>query len=211
MTRTIPALSTRERLGMRRPLLLWLLSFVITVASGVYQRLTGPSYPVSGSVVFEGTSLRFRFDRSHPEISDHAVTLQNVPPSVSGVLLWRRHKMGEMWHRAPMERAGDTLQAMLPQQPPAGKLDYRVALFGQRDSVMLPMGEPVVVRFTAAVPATVLVLHVLAMFAGMLLSTRTGLEAFAPSPHYERLVPWTLALLLVGGVLVARGADAALG
>jgi hypothetical protein len=187
---------------VRKPVLFWILSFVLTAGSGVYQRVTGPSYPLSGVTVIDHHPLAWKFDRSHPEMSDHPVVLTGVPDSVHGVLLWRRHKTGESWWAAPMERAGDTLRAVLPQQPPAGKLDYRLRLFGASDSLVLPGGDPVVIRFTAEVPPVVLILHVIAMFVGMLLSTRTGLEAFATTPRFERFIPWTLAFLLMGGFLL---------
>jgi len=187
---------------MRRPVLFWILSCVITVASGVYQRLTGPSYPLSGTVVFENQALHYRFDRSHPEVSDHSVVLTGVPQSGRAVLEWRRHKTGEAWREVPMERTNDTLRALLPLQPPAGKLDYRVRLSGTRDSLVLPAEDPVVIRFTGEVPMVILLLHVLAMFVGMLLSTRTGLEAFSPAPRFDRFVPWTLGVLLVGGFVL---------
>ena len=187
---------------MRRPVLLWILSFVITVASGVYQRLTGPSYPLSGTVVFEKQPLRYRFDRSHPEVSDHSVELTGVSQPARAVLEWRRHKTGESWREVPMERSGDTLRALLPMQPPAGKLEYRVWLAGTRDSLMLPEEDPVVIRFTGEVPTGILLLHVVAMFGGMLLSTRTGVEAFAAAPRFDRFVPWTLGFLLVGGFVL---------
>ena len=150
----------------------------------------------------EGRVVHYRLDRSHPELTDHPVVLAGVDSSARGVLHWRRHKTGEQWMQVPMARTGDTLRALLPAQPPAGKLDYRVELRGTRDSLVVPPGDPVVIRFTAKVPGLVLVLHVIAMFLGMLLSTRTGLEAFSEAPRFERFIPWTLGLLIVGGFVL---------
>ena len=191
-----------EGLTMSKSVLFWVLAFLITVASGVYQRVTGPSYPISGSTVFEDHRLVYQFDRSHPEESDHAVVIGSIPGGATGTLQWRRHGIREQWREVSMERSGDTLRAMLPLQPPAGKLDYRVQLIGRSDSLMLPGADPVVIRFTAEVPTFVLVLHVIAMFTGMLLSTRAGLEALSPSPRFGGLVRWTLGILLLGGFLL---------
>ena len=187
---------------MRRTVLFWILSFVITLASGFYQRVTGPSYPIDGEAEFENHQLRYQFHRSHPEESDHTVQLREASGQASAVLQWRRHGTGETWREVSMGRSGDTLQAVLPLQPPAGKLDYRVQLRGSRDTLMLPGGDPVTIRFTSEVPIVILILHVIAMFSGMLLSTRTGLEALAPAPEFGRLVPWTLGILLIGGFLL---------
>jgi hypothetical protein len=40
------------------------------------------------------------------------------------------------------------------------------------------------------------------MFLSMLLSTRAGLEVFAPDPKMRGLVLWTLGTLFVGGLLL---------
>lgn len=35
---------------MQKNVILWILAFSITIATAVYRRVTGPSYPISGSV-----------------------------------------------------------------------------------------------------------------------------------------------------------------
>ena len=70
------------------------------------------------------------------------------------------------------------LHTYLPHQPAAGKLEYFVEL-NYKDTIQkFPSDQTVVIRFKGDVPIYVLIPHILAMFIGMLLSNRTGLEFF---------------------------------
>lgn len=185
---------------MRRPAVLWILAFLITVASAVYQRLTGPTHPRRGKAELAGREFRYRLPRSMAG-GDAVVRVPAVSPVTTGTLAWKRHKSRDEWTYAGMAREGGELVGRLPKQPPAGKLAYRVILQDGVERVTLG-GEPVVIRFRGEVPLLVLVLHVIAMFGAMLAGTRAGLEFFSAKPNYGRLVLWTLALLTVGGLLL---------
>ncbi len=92
---------------------------------------------------------------------------------------------------------------MIPHQPPAGKVEYRVVLDDGGRTVTIPEGDAVVARFRAEVPAGVLIPHILAMFTAMMLATRSLLEEFRPHrPRPRRLVLATMVLLVVGGLFL---------
>ncbi len=186
---------------MPRPLLLWLLALLITTSSAVYQRLTGPTHPLRGSAEIAGKPIKFRLIRSHGGDGDALVRVPASNPEVTGSLAWKRHKTRDPWSYLDMRREGAELTAALPHQPPAGKLDYRVILSARGERVTLA-GAPVTIRFKGAVPMPVLVVHVIAMFGGMLVATRAGLEFWAHRPRYLPFVLWTLALLFIGGLVL---------
>ncbi len=71
---------------MRKPVLLWVLAFVLTLASAVYQRLTGPTYPVSGRVSIADCEFAYRLARSHGGTSNQPVELKTGDPRVAGSL-----------------------------------------------------------------------------------------------------------------------------
>lgn len=50
---------------MKRSILLWLLALVITLASAVYQRMTGPTHPERGNFVLEGQSAAYKLPCAH--------------------------------------------------------------------------------------------------------------------------------------------------
>jgi hypothetical protein len=93
------------------------------------------------------------------------------------------------------------LTGLLPHQPPAGKLMYRIAIEKDSEKVVLNNSHPVVIRFKGDVPIFIIIPHVIFIFLAMLFSTRTGLEFFKKEPNYEKLVYWTFGLLILGGMI----------
>lgn len=187
---------------MTRSVILWIVALALTLGVAVYQRMTGPTYPVSGARYVAGEKVAYRFDRAHPGEKDHEVRLPVSPRITEAWLEWRRFKSGDEWVRVPMAARDSFLTASLPHQPPAGKLEYRVQARGAGQLFTLPEGEPVVIRFRGDVPWYVIVPHVLMMFLSMLLSTRAGLEVFSPAPKPRTLVLGTIATLFVGGLIL---------
>jgi hypothetical protein len=187
---------------MKRSWVLWLLAFSITAASAVYQRRTGPTYPVRARAELGGVAIACQLERSHSSNSDAVVRIETRDPSIEGVLVWKRHKTADPWRRVALTKGPGTIEAELPRQPPAGKLDYSVELRKGAASAVLPASGPIVIRFKGDVPAPVLVVHVIGIFGAMLLSTRAGLEALAGRPALRRYTLWTAGFLLVGGLML---------
>jgi len=190
---------------MRRPAIQWALAIVITLTSAVWQRMSGPTYPVRGTVQVAGESIGLRLERSHSVSARQPVVVKAPDGALTGEVSWRRYPTQEPWQTLPLERRGDQLRAELPPEPlplmpPAGKLEYQVRLRRGGDEAVFP-AVPAVTRFKGDVQAAVLTPHILAMFVGMLLSTRAGLAAVFGGRL--RLVTYlTLALLVAGGLVL---------
>lgn len=187
---------------MRRKVLLWLLAIVITLASAVYQRLTGPTYPVSVDAEFAGCRVRGELLRSHSTGGDLPVELDVDCDDATGVVRWRRFPSDGPWTETPLARdATGALAARLPAQPSAGKLEYAVRLTRGDEVLEVTGPEAVVARFKGDVPPWALAPHILLMFLAMLWSNRTGLEAAFGGPGRARMALWTLGLLGLGGLV----------
>lgn len=186
---------------MRRPAVLWILALLITLASAVYQRMTGPSYPVRGKTKVSGTEVSYRLIRTQDSDADADVRIPAADASIRGQIAWKRFKTDDAWTYVTMAREGGELTGKLPKQPPAGKLLYRVILEKDEERVSLG-GAPVVIRFKGPVPMPILSVHIFCMFVGMLLSNRAALETLRPAPEYRRLILLTIALLTVGGLIL---------
>ena len=187
---------------MRNPVVLWILAFLITAASAVYQRMTGPTYPVRETVPLSGGPIDVRLDRSHSTSSDFTVSLNVTDQGVSGSLFWKRLGTADEWTAVPLVRNGGVLAADLPRQPAAGKLLYRIELRDGERTVTVPERGTVTIRFKGDVPLPVLILHVATIFGAMLMSTRTAFEALSAKPRYVLFSGVTLALIFVGGLVL---------
>jgi hypothetical protein len=184
---------------MKRTILLWVVAVVITLASAIYQRMTGPTYPLSGEVSVSGETISYRLLRSHGGETDAPVEIKTNNEAINGTLFWKRFKTDDEFIAVTMKYSDGKLIAYLPNQPKAGKLEYYVEL----NNVKIPVEENVVIRFKGNVPVWLLIPHVIAMFGAMLLSTRTGLEIFRKEKdNLLKLTYWTLGFLLIGGFVL---------
>ncbi len=179
----------------------WFLAVAITLGSAVYQRMTGPTHDLRGKVVVEGTEIKYRLPRSAETVRPAEVAVP-APAPLEGYLDFKRYKTEDSWTRVPLVREGENLVGLLPKQPAAGKLAYKVFLTGGHVATPVTGDDPVIFRFKDPVPAWIIYLHVLVMFAGMLLSTAAGLAAIDKKRNPRRFVLWTVALLFVGGFIL---------
>jgi len=187
---------------MRKPFVLWIIAFVITAGSAVYQRMTGPTYPISERHTVNGVEVNFRLDRTHGGEMNFPIVFETGDSTLRGAVAWKRFKTNDDWTVVPMTNIGGTLRAELPHQPPAGKLEYRVTIQTDDKTILLPSTATNVVRFKGDVPMPVIVVHVILIFAAMLLSTRTAFELLVPAPRISLYAWWTVGLMLVGGLVL---------
>jgi hypothetical protein len=184
---------------MKKRIMFWVLAVLITVASAVYQRITGPSQPKFGSVNFDGKKIEYRLERSHSSSSNYVVEIKTGDPSIRATLKWRKnYKQYDVFTETEMIGDG-VLTAELPSQAPLEKLQYLVELHKGDSKAMVPSDKPIIIRFKGDVPTWILIPHIFAMFFAMLLSTRAGLEFFNKKPNLKSLSLWTLVLLFIGG------------
>lgn len=180
---------------------LWLVAVAVTLVAARWQKTTGPTYPVQGSVAVGGAAIPICLERNHGGDTDQPVRIATDDEEVSGEVRWRRYPTDDPWTVIPMARTRWGLEAALPNQPPAGRLEYQVRLMRRGAQAVFPE-LPAVTRFKGEVSPYVLVPHALAMFVGMLLSMRAGLEAATRSGDARRLTMHTLGFLVIGGLLL---------
>ncbi len=180
---------------------LWSLAVVITLGSAVYQRTTGPTYPLRGKAVVAGTAVEFKLPRNAETVGDAEVAV-TAPAPLAGYLDYKRFKTEDAWTRVALVRDGDRLVGRLPKQPAAGKLAYMVSLTGGYVATPIAGDDPVILRFKDHVPIGLIIPHAIIMFAGMLFSTAAGLAALGKKKAPRRLVLWTVSLLFFGGFVL---------
>ncbi len=185
---------------MKKPLF-WTQAVLITLIAAVFQRMTGPTYPIRGKVSIGGLTAAYKLPRSADTNVEAGFKLRIVEP-YEGFIEYRRINSNDAWTVIPLSRDGDLLVGRLPVQPAAGKLAYKVFLNGGGTTVGLAGGKEVVIRFKDPVPAGLLIAHVIIMFAGMLMAAAAGLAALDRKKDPRRFVVSTIALLFLGGFIL---------
>jgi hypothetical protein len=185
-----------------KKVLFWVLAVAVSLASMVYQKMTGPTYPKKYKISYQNEEFGFSLPRSNNgRPGDYPVEVK-LPGSFSAHLIWRLFPTESPWDTLVMERQGDLLSAKLPHQPPAGKIEYHLELMAGDKPIDLHEGENVVIRFRGDVPAWVLIPHVLMMVLTVIWSMATIIFALANIPSYKRYIGYTLIFLLIGGFIL---------
>jgi hypothetical protein len=199
--------------------LYWFLAIVITLSAAIYQRRTGPTYPKRSEVTVNGVSHDIKLVRSLGLDERPSVRLAVIDSTATARLYYKRFKTDEPYSSAdfsyrviPIESfimnkifgmdAMEGFFATVPQQPPAGKLQYYIEITDNSGTQALFKEKPIVIRFKGAVPGWVLTPHILFMFFAMLLSTLACLMAIGGRASQKKYGIWTLGLLLAGGMIL---------
>lgn len=184
-----------------KSILIWVFAIIFTGFTAFYQRTTGPTYPVSGSIELDGQKVKYRLVRSEESIEPAEVKIKNAPAGTEGIVKYKKFNVDEPWTTIPFSQNDEILSAWLPKQPPAGKLEYFAELTYKGVQYKLNE-EPVVIRFTGPVPDYVLFPHVFFMFLAMLFSARTGIEAILKRKKTKVLAFYTTLFFFIGGMIL---------
>lgn len=182
--------------------LLWIFALVLTLAAAVYQRVTGPTYPIKAIVDTGIQKFPVELLRSNSGKPECLLILEIPDITVSGSLYYKKYPTKDEMTKIDLKREGDKLLGYLPTQPPAGKLQYRVELSKNTTPVKVIPGNPVVIRFTGAVPPVILYIHIFLMFLAMFFSNTAGLLAIFKMPSYKLISVITFGVLMVGGMIL---------
>ncbi len=186
-----------------RRALLWVAAVILMFIAVVYQRRTGPTYPMRGTLNHHGHSYRYRLIRSEWTTTD-ARAAASGPVSLTGKVFYKRFKTRDEFISLQMQRdeTKGELFAMLPRQPAAGKLEYYVELSIEGKEIRIPDAgeENIIIRFKDPVPGSILWPHVVMMFFSVLIGMRAGLGAMLAPLTMRRWVWIALGGMTVGGM-----------
>ena len=186
--------------------LLWTITVVITVSAMIYQRMTGPTYPKKISVELAGQEYKLKLLRSNEIGSPCDIKIPIEDKEVKAVIFFKRYKVKEEWTREEMQLKIDDdktfLNATLPEQPSAGKVEYRIELYKGDKMIDIAKDEPIVVRFKGFVPRYILIPHIIFMIISLFVATRAGVEALANGAKTRKFATVTLIALGIGGLIL---------
>jgi len=181
--------------------LYFFLSLIIVLFSSYYQRVTGPTYEKKVNLQINNESYDIKMIRSQ-EIGEPCLLRLNIADTtIRAIVNYKRYPTSDDFVAQAFERKGDDLIAELPQQPAAGKLVYFVTFFSGAEKEHLVQTDTVILRFKGAVPAGILVTHIIFIFLGMWFSNLTAILAFVKNEKQKFYAILTLLSLIIGGMI----------
>lgn len=185
---------------MNKNALRWIIALLITLGAAYYQRVTGPTQPLTGTKEIGAEKLKYKLIRTYGGPDDAEIAINDENMLFEGSLRFKRYKSFDEWTSMSLKHQGGKLVGYLPHQPPAGKIEYYVIIYQGNKQISLT-DEPVIIRFKGDVPAGVLIPHIILMFLAMLFSNRTGIEVLAKGNNTFKLSWLTLIFLFTGGLI----------
>jgi len=185
--------------------ILWVLAVLLMLAAIVYQRRTGPTHPMRGSITLDGAKYRYKLIRSEETIRDAEVKFPKLKSEEAHLhLFYKRFKTDDAFQKVAFQSEGEYLIALLPAQPAAGKLEYYLIINQGDESTRIPEStdENVIIRFKDPVPMYILIPHIFMMFFSVLFGLRAGLGAVW-YPDGIRRLSWTVLIgITLGGMIL---------
>jgi len=175
-------------------------AFIVTIGAIIYQRATGPTYPQKAVVNIGGLILKIELPRSHGGTTDCRLDFTVPDTSVTCIVSYRRYPGSEAWTTGEMKRLGDKLLFFLPNQPPAGKLEYITEFRMNGKSFHSDVPNATVIRFKGDVPAAILIPHIILMFIAMFFANAAGIMAVLRDKKFRLFSIITLILIGLGGM-----------
>ena len=88
---------------MKKSYIRWILAIIITLTAAVYQRMTGPTYPLRGKVAAGAHEISYKLSRSHGGSGDQPISIAFTDTSYTASLVYKRYKVEENWTKLPMQ------------------------------------------------------------------------------------------------------------
>lgn len=180
---------------------LWIFSILFTAGIAIFQRMTGPTYPIKGKVTINNSVIKFKLPTTSDAEEGELIRVCVPDTSVKGEFTFKRYNSNDSFTKVKMKRDSCYLTVLIQKQPPAGKVMYDIKLISKNETFLLN-DDYVVLRYKGKVPDSVLVIHVIIIFLAMLYSTRAGVEAICKGVKTYRYAFVTLITLLIGGMLL---------
>jgi len=176
-------------------------AIAITIFTAYFQRITGPSYPKKINTELGESKLFLNLTRSGESGIPCKITIK-ADDNINGVIIYKRFKTNGIFDTLNFVRNKEYLEAFLPSEPPAGKLQYYVSFTDGKQVKSFYENDNIIIRYKGKVPTLILILHIILMFLAMFFSNFTGLAALYKKVSTGYLMSITIGLLLIGGLVL---------
>jgi hypothetical protein len=184
-------------------ILIWVAAIVITLTAAIYQRMTGPTYPLRLKTEINGEKYKFKLTRSASVGKGCNVEIPLNENIAEAKIVFKKYPGNFEYDTVLMQKDSVNYSAQLPVQVPAAKLEYYTILIDNSGKQIYENSDnTAIVRFKGDVPAVVLTPHIILMFLAMLFSTAAMLMAVFNFGNFRLTSFITLGLLTVGGLIL---------
>ncbi len=184
---------------MKIKILLWLLAAIITMAAAVFQRITGPTYPLNGTITINNNEIKYKLIRSIEIGSNTPIRIPYIQ-NTDAYVVYKRYKTNDSLSILKMNKEGNDFVILLPDLQPAGKYVYSIYYNVNEKKYYLNESD-VIVRYKGAVPLWILVLHIIFMFFSLMFSNFTGITSISNRFNSGRWAIFTMLFLFIGGFI----------
>lgn len=186
---------------LRKSWFLWIIAVFLGSGIMVYQRLSGPTYPLQFKASVESKLIKFKLPRSWTSGKNAEIIISSQKFPGQFYILFRRYKSHDIWTRDTFNYRDGAYVYHLPTLPPAGKMMYSL-VYSDGGVEKHITEEPVVLRYKGHVPGWILVLHVMMMILSVFWGVRAGLESLLRRKQLLSLSVFATLFLFVGGFIL---------
>ncbi len=172
---------------MKQQFILWTGAFVITIIFAFLLRTISPEKPVTGTVEFGNEKVSYKFDKVYRSDSDYSVMLFSDIDSLQADLEYKDSNSEKGWIKVPMVNKNGMLTANIPKHPTKSLVNYKVTLKYEGQSFVIPQKSGLTMKFLGRVSTQIMAWFYIALFGGILLSIRIGLEYFNEDEKIKKL------------------------
>lgn len=186
---------------MKQQLILWIAALVITFIFGFSNRITSEEYPVTGTVKYNMHKVSYLFDKVYRSNDDYKFQVFSDLKGLK-IKLQYKNEDGLSWKEVELNRNNKIYSVKIPNAGPSNKIVYRAELDYNNDKIIVPNEEGVNLTFWGRVSKPIMLFYNLALFFGIFLTTRIGLEYFNDNEKIKKLSLFPLIFFIFYGLLV---------
>jgi len=185
---------------MKRPLILWSAALLLTFLTGYIQSGTSEFYPVTGTIGIDEKKVSYRFEKLYNGKDNYKFIIRTDNPGIKCFVKWK-NEMVKNWNSIEMKKKDEAFIAEIPRQE-AGKKIFYFAEISKGEKKFVVPDKPVLLLFQGYVPSMISSLSFFTLFAGLLLSFRTGLEFFNENQKIKKLTLFTTSFFFLYTIAV---------
>lgn len=186
---------------MKQQFILWIAALVITFIFGFSNRITSEEYPITGTVKYNTHKVSYLFDKVYRSNNDYKF---QVFSDLKGMKIKLQYKNEDdlNWTEAELSRSNNIYSVKIPNAGPTNKIVYRAELDYNNDKIIVPTEEGIILTFWGKVSKPIMLFYNLALFFGIFLTTRIGLEYFNDNEKIKKLSLFPSIFFIFYGLLV---------